>query len=53
MTTADIKQARRTALIAELGGEAAFEELLDEIGKRHRSAERAATRAVLRRHRGW
>jgi hypothetical protein len=53
MTAADIKRARQTALIAELGGEAGFEKLLAEIGKRQRLAENAARRAVLRRHRGW
>ena len=49
MTAAQIKDCRRTALIAELGGEAGFEELLAETHKRQRRAERAAKRAVLRR----
>ena len=49
MTTADIKRARQTRAIADLGGEAAFEELLNETNKRHRAAETAARRTVLRR----
>lgn len=48
-TAADFKAARQSTAIAKLGGEAGSEELLDEIGKRHKSAERAARRAVLRR----
>lgn len=49
MTAADIKRARQTTLIAELGGEPAFQELLDEIDKRKRVAETTARRTVLRR----
>ena len=45
-TAADFKRARQTAAISELGG---YEELLAEIHKRHRAAEAAAGRAVLRR----
>lgn len=49
MTTADFRRMLRTHMIAELGGEAGFQELLDEIHKRHRAAEKAARRDVLRR----
>lgn len=48
-TAADFKKARQTHMISELGGEAEFNELLDEIHKRQRGAEKAATRTVLRR----
>jgi hypothetical protein len=48
-TAATFKAARQTAAIAELGGEAGFEELLSETHKRHEAAERAARRTVLRR----
>lgn len=49
MTTADIRRARQTHAIVELGGEAGFQALLDEIGKRHQAAEKTARRTVLRR----
>ena len=38
-----------TQTIVTLGGAAGFEELLDEIHKRQRSAETTARRTVLRR----
>lgn len=48
-TTADIRRMRQTQAIVELGGEAGFEALLDEIDKRKRVAETTARRTVLRR----
>jgi hypothetical protein len=45
-TTKDIERAHMVAELSELGG---FEELLDEVQKRHRRAEFATVRAVLRR----
>jgi hypothetical protein len=46
MTDRDIERCRMVYAIGELGG---FEELLTEVHKRHRQAEFAAVRAVLRR----
>jgi hypothetical protein len=45
-TARDFNRARQTHAISELGG---FEELLEEINKRHRWAEDAARRVVLRK----
>jgi hypothetical protein len=46
LTTADIEECKNIARLSELGG---FEELSEETMKRHERADRAATRAVLRR----
>jgi hypothetical protein len=47
VTAADIKRMRMTDAIVQLG-EVGFETLLDEIDKRHRTAEATARRKVLR-----
>jgi hypothetical protein len=49
ITAATLKRIRQMHTIVELGGEAGFEALVNEIDKRQRSAETAARRTVLRR----
>jgi hypothetical protein len=51
-TASDVRNAVNLHEICELGGEAGFEEVLAEIHKRHRAAEKAAVRAVLKWRRG-